>query len=280
MRPGWRVPPLRFTCHAGEDYRRLNEGLRRVHELIEFGVLGAGDRIGHGLALGHDPERWARGASEVPQPAEERLDDLLWELDRYTRCDLSVDSGRYAYVRAEASRIGRDIYGSPRDIDALIEARRLRHERRILDRFGYPFGRCSAPAGTEQELVHGHLTNPGIFGRGQRLEVVRVNQGEINLLIGDFLSVEEHPSFRMQPLHGRPPLEHGPLLLSLNADDPLTFATSLADEFAYVYGALLKSGVAASDALAWLAQRRDHGFRSRFTLPASANPDELRWVSG
>jgi hypothetical protein len=305
MRPDWRVPPLRFTCHAGEDYRRLNEGLRRVHELIEFGVLGVGDRIGHGLALGHDPEQWARGATEMPQPAEERLDDLLWELDRYNRCDLNVDSGRYAYVRAEASRIGGGIYGFPINVDALAEARRLRHERRILDRFGYPYGRCFAPSGTVEELVHGHLTNARVFGRGQRLEVVHVDQREINLLrsaqawvckqvcrlemtvesnpssnllIGDFLSIEEHPSFRMQPLHGRPPPEHGPILLSINADDPLTFATSLADEFAYVYGALLQSGVAASDALAWLAQRRDQGFRSRFTLPASADPDELRRI--
>jgi type IV secretory pathway TrbD component len=55
--PTWHVPPLRHTLHAGEDYRRLVEGLRRIHEPIEFGLLRPGDRIGHGFALGVDPAR-------------------------------------------------------------------------------------------------------------------------------------------------------------------------------------------------------------------------------
>jgi hypothetical protein len=46
------VPPMRATCHAGEDFRRLLQGVRRIHELLEFEILRNGDRIGHGLALG------------------------------------------------------------------------------------------------------------------------------------------------------------------------------------------------------------------------------------
>ena len=51
-RPTWGVRPLRATVHAGEDYRRLVEGLRRIHEPIELGLIEAGDRLGHAIALG------------------------------------------------------------------------------------------------------------------------------------------------------------------------------------------------------------------------------------
>jgi hypothetical protein len=52
-----------------------------VHELIEFGVLNHGDRIGHGLAIGHSPELWSAGARVAYQPRGERMADLAWELD-------------------------------------------------------------------------------------------------------------------------------------------------------------------------------------------------------
>lgn len=306
-RPRWRVPPLQATCHAGEDYQRLVEGLRRVHEPIEFRLLGPGDRLGHAISLGHDPERWALAAREIPQPAEERLDDLLWELDRYASGDLPTDSSRYAFVRAEVLRIGREIYrgrdGAAVDVELLLDARRLRHDPRVLQSLGFPFlhprpgHRDPATA-----LLHRYLTDTDVFRRGQRIERVRATEGEVaflravqawlrgeiarlaitvesnpssNLLIGDLLAVEEHPSFRMRPLPGRPAAEGPPVLLSLNTDDPLTFSTALADEYAHIYGALLRSRVSAADALAWLGERRDHGYRGRFTLAASAEREEL-----
>ncbi|WP_437727663.1 hypothetical protein [Sorangium sp. So ce861] len=303
-RPAWRATPLQATCHAGEDYRRLVEGLRRVHEPIAFGLLRPGDRVGHAICLGHDPAQWARCAVEIPQPAEERLDDLLWELERYARGDLSVDSGRYAFARAEALRIGREVYGREVHVEPLLAARQLRHDPAALRRFGYPFLRPSAAArGVEQRLLLRYMTDVGVFRRGQRIELVRVNEGELgflraaqswlrrelarmaitvesnpssNLLIGDLVAVEEHPSFRIHPLPRAQAAAGVPVLLSLNSDDPLTFSTAAADEYAHVYGALLRSQVASSDALSWLADRRDHGYRSRFTLKASSDPAALR----
>src|SRR6185436_13335245 len=84
-----RIPPFRFTLHAGEDFRRLAEGLRRIHEPIEFaGGLRPGDRIGHAVALGTPPDRWLESADATPQPRMERLDDLLWEAARYRAGDM------------------------------------------------------------------------------------------------------------------------------------------------------------------------------------------------
>lgn len=59
------------------------------------------------------------------------------------------------------------------------------------------------------------------------------------------------------------------LPVSVNDDDPITFATRLADKYAYLHATMLENGVAPEDALRWLDQARDAGMRSRFTLPAS-----------
>jgi hypothetical protein len=91
-----------------------------------------------------------------------------------------------------------------------------------------------------------------------------------NLLIADYLSAEDHPVFRLQPLPSAPELEGEPVLVSINTDNPITFASCLADEFAHVYYALLRRGVPAQEALAWLDRVRENGHRSRFTLPSSA----------
>ena len=64
--------------------------------------------------------------------------------------------------------------------------------------------------------------------------------------------------------------------LSINTDDPITLATSISHEFAYLYGALLREGVSARVALSWLERRRDDGWRSRFTLAASADEKAVR----
>lgn len=76
------LKPLRSlacTCHAGEDFHHILSGMRAVDEAVEYFALEAGDRIGHGLAIGIDPELWAkRTGSTVMVTCMEWLDDLVW----------------------------------------------------------------------------------------------------------------------------------------------------------------------------------------------------------
>ncbi|TKD01177.1 hypothetical protein E8A74_31755 [Polyangium fumosum] len=296
--PHWKVKPLGATYHAGEDFRRLAEGLRRMHELLEFGLLEAGDRIGHGLAAGVDPERWAREHPVTVQPVEERLLDLLWELDWYKSGELPADAGRVEQVRAEALDLTKRMFGACQDLDHLGLARRSLHESAVLRRLGYPFVHGRVPEDDIEKLVHRYLTDAPMFARGQDLVEVRMSDGELrmlrlvghrlrveiarremtieanptsNLLINDMGSVDSHPAFRFQPIPGGSRHDEQPVQLSINTDDPISFATSLGDEYAYLYGALLSGKVGAHHALQWLAARRDDGFRSRFTLPASSD---------
>jgi adenosine deaminase len=52
------------TFHAGEDFSHLLSGLRYMLEALELLNLQAGDRIGHGTAMGIDPSLWL---SRMPQ---------------------------------------------------------------------------------------------------------------------------------------------------------------------------------------------------------------------
>lgn len=76
-----------FTYHAGEDFRHLLSGIRAIYETVTFLRLEPGCRIGHGTALGIDPDLWCerlKGVCYVQQG--EWLDDLLfvWSLIRYS----------------------------------------------------------------------------------------------------------------------------------------------------------------------------------------------------
>lgn len=74
-----------ITYHAGEDFRHLLSGIRAVLEAVVFLRMKAGDRIGHGTALGIDPFLWKERVNGVCYVHRgEWLDDLVlvWHLIR------------------------------------------------------------------------------------------------------------------------------------------------------------------------------------------------------
>jgi hypothetical protein len=300
LAPYARIPPFRLTLHAGEDFRRLAEGLRRMHEPIEFGALQPGDRMGHAFALALEPELWAETAPSIWQPREELLDDLLWELVRYRAGDMRGEAGRVDWLHGRIDRLARDIYGEAYwNVEELILARQLRHSPGfLLDTAHYPFMlRASLPrvTGSARDLLFLYLTDPGVYVQGQVPEEVVVDTAELrmlhegqrflrrlfsrlgitveanpssNMLIGD-VPLESHPLFRLQPLPGQPMPEGGPVLVAIGDDDPVTFANSLPDEFCHLFFTLLRRGLGVQEARAWLDQIRMNGLRARFTVPES-----------
>jgi hypothetical protein len=297
-----QIPPLRVTMHAGEDFRTLAEGLRRIHEPIEFGAVQSGDRLGHAIALGLLPARWVEYSSPVPQPAIERLDDLLWEMARYRAGDLPAEADRAEWVRGEIERLSRFVYGSPCSLEDLLRARELRHVPAELRRIGYPFMRgIRAPAQEDRALalLWEYLTSARVYMRGNIPIAVTSDQGEIamlgqaqrflrtklasmaiaveanpssNMLVGD-LRLEDHPAFRLFPLPGDSAPDGITVPVVLGDDDPLVFATTLADEFGHLYFSLVARGTSSSDARKWLHAIAENAMLARFTLPESViNP--------
>jgi hypothetical protein len=107
----------------------------------------------------------------------------------------------------------------------------------------------------------------GEIRKVNRLEITIETNPSSNLTVGDLGDLAHHPLFQMMPLH--PGATETPLLASLNTDDPLTFATSLTDEFAHLRFGLDRQGVDGPTALDFLDRLRVQALRSRFTLAAS-----------
>ncbi len=92
-----------------------------------------------------------------------------------------------------------------------------------------------------------------------------------NLLIADMDDIRSHPSLVLQPLPGGTAPAGTSLAVSISSDDPLTFATSLADEYAYLHAALMRAGVSSPEAMEWLDRVRQAGWDSRFTTCTTAD---------
>jgi len=321
---------LRMTLHCGEDFRSLNEGLRRLHEPFEFGYLQQGDRVGHALALGIDVEQFLREQPCSVERAEDRLENLIWEWSFYESGVLHAIGDRRSRIESKIQTLGRDIYGVDVPLQVHVQARALRMKGWHLERWRYPRMYAPVPTTAAEHILLSYLRDPAVFLNGQRpvdtsnqeerdflLSAQRMVRAQFrahhitieanpssNLLIGNFAEFAQLPIFRLAKpssdswlrrlartvLGGL--LQQAPhmtematgirhllqpseteLSVAIADDDPLTFATSLHQEFMYAYMALQKSGCTDKDARAWLEKRRSDSIQSRFTL-ASSRPKE------
>lgn len=67
-----------LSIHAGEDYAHPASGMRHIDETVRFCEMREGDRLGHALALGIEPKKWATRQGEMMLPLDEHLDNLVW----------------------------------------------------------------------------------------------------------------------------------------------------------------------------------------------------------
>lgn len=100
---------LFFTFHAGEDFRHINSGLRRIDEVIDYCKFHSGDRIGHGIALGINVEEWTKRNPVVIIPRGEYLDNLLWVWGVYSKVS-NISSKAYIYLEQKIYIIAKDIF--------------------------------------------------------------------------------------------------------------------------------------------------------------------------
>lgn len=319
QRPKTRpTPALRTTVHAGEDFIHLLSGLRRLDEVLDHLGLVEGDRLGHALALGVEPRRWAQRAGRLAMAKEERLLDLAWEWSWYARGGQGAPGGRIPLIEEEIAHLSEGIFGEtlhPRDVVRLV---RDLHDEGALRRSGFPdrpppprqeAGAPPAPESSDaraSRLLFRYLTNPTLFKDGRRIthvdpageedsliylqNALREKVGQIgliievnpssNLLIGHLGDLREHPLWRLAPVV---PEEGVPLSVCIGSDDPLTFATTLPEEYQLLYDAMMQNGCSNTTAHSWLEQARIAGLNSRFTLPQSAeaqDPEMFGYVSG
>ncbi|MCB9539059.1 MAG: hypothetical protein H6704_22755 [Myxococcales bacterium] len=274
-----RVQGLRLSVHAGEDFVHLLTGLRAVDEPFAWGLMRRGDRLGHALALGRDPDS---GSDRVSLPAWRRLLDLDWAIERIAARRLDVAGGPLRSMVAERRALSRTL-GLDDDgvgLHAALGRPGLVHRLIVLQRPADAFealvARWLAPRGADSPFdapveVDVAAERPVVAALQQDLveqvarwgTVIEVNPSS-NLVIAELGQPVDQPIFRMRPVG---PLTDHALPVSVNTDDPLTFATRLADEYAYAWAGLVESGVSPGHALAWMNEAARAGWRARFTLP-------------
>jgi hypothetical protein len=300
-RRGIELPPLRTTAHVGEDFVHLTTGLRYMDEALEYFPLGSGDRVGHGLALGVNPHDWASKFTRLAMPREDRWFDLIWERWWHAHPGARFTMDRRAFVEDEIVRLSRSIFLRPRSrfeagdglspVDA-VELRKLLFCWSSLESLGFPnqMLRRNPPTGLERFLER-FLTEPSVYRNGRVVEWVQTHsEGDAiaelqrlvrkkyadtgitievnpisNLLVGDMTDLETHPLWRLAP--GLRNDDGLTLRLCIGSDDPLPFATTLPDEYQFLYDSLVLAGRSHAEARSWLEEIRKMGWESRFTLP-------------
>ena len=106
-----RWPELNVTYHVGEDFLDIADGMRAVDEAICFLHLESGDRIGHGLALGIEPEDYyALKKRTVILPAQDLLDNLVWLLFRSLEWGVTTPQAFRVRLEKRADELMRRIY--------------------------------------------------------------------------------------------------------------------------------------------------------------------------
>ena len=128
------LPHLKKTYHAGEDFYDIIDGLRAIDETILFLHLRYGDRIGHAVALGIDPEKYYNDRPHIAMPLQNALDNYAWILYCIEKLGVNVSQSFYAYLISQFEKYFNDLYNNslpqirttPPDLQAYIQSWKLR----------------------------------------------------------------------------------------------------------------------------------------------------------
>ena len=283
--PRLKLRPIQTAFHLGEDFDHLLTGLRQIFEPFEWGLIHRGDRIGHALALGLSPEAWCGRNPWVRMRPWDRILDIgfvYWALDTLK---LRIDADHLERMRLNAGEAMHRIFEKQPGSDPLATARnlwlslpgqtpngsrrsweqteRFAQERlsvdHILDdhRVGRRALSLSLTVETKLELPLLLAVQEAVHDRVAKAQVaVEINPSS-NLLVGGFRSIFEQPVFHTDDIP-----------ITLNADDPLTFATTLADDYAYAWaGMVLGSGQSPDQATRRLEEAARCSMRYVFSRP-------------
>jgi len=107
---------LGFTIHAGEDYRHILSGLRRIDESVRYLKFHAGDRIGHGIALGISPDVWYQSNATIIIPRIEALENYLWAYNIFSQNHNESTLVNLAYLEKKIYEFAKEIYSNTKGL--------------------------------------------------------------------------------------------------------------------------------------------------------------------
>jgi adenosine deaminase len=303
-RPGLGIVPLRLTLHVGEDFDWLTSGLRAIAEPFRWGLIERGDRIGHGIAITLDPKRWQQ-RNELRVVKVKCLDRLL-DLAFLAEYAKGRNDRQDRWLRRETESIIEHLhFESKRKSDPIETAKAVwkafgcHSTRRLLETPNL----CDSTGPTQERWIHSYLWNRNTqkFARDQiplnvgslastlrnERDLLAIARSELisevahwqvciesnpssNLIVGGFeVAMASQEFLRRRPTE-KTPVGKETVTWSISTDDPITFSTTLADEYAYAWAGMVLGNDEPCDpcyARALLDEAAATSMRMRFTIP-------------
>lgn len=301
---------LFFTFHAGEDFRHLISGLRRIDEVVRYCKLHAGDRIGHGIALGVDIPEWVRHNPLVILPRGEYLDNLLWIWGVYSYTP-KLQTETLVYLERTIDRIAAELFGEvvsagdlripvlyyvyerrfKRLTDEAMKLQQLKDKSRdqqeyertlkLQDKLYVAYHQEATLRKMEEpiyvmtneieQMMMSDMQNYLINKISASGIVVEVNPSS-NEAIGEVDSMFGNQLFKLQSAGN---LELTNVLVNVNSDDPMVFNTNVSNELVYMYYGMLQQGIGREAALDWIEKLRKAGMDTSFIRGARSRKQYL-----
>lgn len=105
-------PRLSITYHVGEDFMDIANGLRAIDEAVTFLEMESGDRLGHAVVMGTNPNKYySLKNHHLIMHKQERLDDIVWLLNRSTQLGVNIDGILKQELKDDAEKLIMEIYG-------------------------------------------------------------------------------------------------------------------------------------------------------------------------
>jgi adenosine deaminase len=304
-----------FTYHVGEDFRDIISGLRAVDETINVLNFKSGDRIGHGIVLGIDVEKWAEMNPVIYLQAEEYLDNLLWEWGLYTREREFFGLENLSYLEEQIFNIVEYIFGFSqglriRDIyNSYLQ--KISNSNHRLNKCEL----CKLASLTKEkfniqnkeDVINYETWMSGLFYDAfcckyfikEFSKTVTINidnfiiqkykklqdymrkkisnrQIVIELNPSSNLTIGEFATFEDYHIANLSDPSKEDIIVTLNTDDPVVFNTNLSNEYALMYDIMMKKGKFSSkEIIEWLDVLRNNGIEYSFIKDRKMGPNEI-----
>ena len=122
-----KLPQLHVTYHVGEDFLDVIDGLRAINEAVLFLNMDCGDRLGHALALGIEPEDWYKDKGFcISLPQQDYLDNVVWMYHAIVRYHIDGLDNLKDFLEAEYYKYFNAIYGRFMDMDYIKNIQKTR----------------------------------------------------------------------------------------------------------------------------------------------------------
>ena len=294
-----RMQSLRFTFHAGEDFRHLLSGLRRMDEAVTFLKFHAGDRLGHGTVLGLDAEEWRHYNPFVVLPRIEALENYLWAYNLLSGDRTDFQATLMAYLEQRVYELSSEIYentqGIPiqvlikgyigtfqggrdkiyachnaNDVGFCTEVRDLSCNNihwnadkliyaRHCKKFLKEMDRPINYEVTDQDIAITKAVQKILRQKFSRAGIVIEVNPSSNVVIGEIDKISDSQIYSLNKLTG-----NDNVMVCVNSDDPSVFNTNVANELCYIYYGMLHKGISREAALEWIEKIRKCGMDSSF----------------